>query len=69
MAVLNIIISKIQKPVGAEAFSFGFGFFKQSRLGRERLALQRDLHIAHKIADRIVIHLDCFSAWVGAANG
>lgn len=26
LAVLKIIISRIQKIVGAEAFSFGFGF-------------------------------------------
>lgn len=33
LAVLKIIISRIQKPIGAEAFSFGFGFL--SKVGLE----------------------------------
>lgn len=68
LAALKIITSRIQKPQ-AEVFKFWVWIFKESRLGSERLALQMDLPVTQKGADRIVIHSDCFSAWFGAANG
>lgn len=62
LAVVKIIISRIKKPKLELKHIALVWIFKQSRLGSEKLAFQRDLHIAYKIADRIVIHLDCFSA-------